>query len=49
MTDELLFYGGAVCAAAAFLAEIVCLLLFRIKKLRLDAKMDQEYGPKESK
>ncbi len=42
--DELLFYGGILCAAGAVLAEILCLCVFLIKKRRLKRQMDLEYG-----
>ena len=42
--DELLFYGGILCAAGAVLAEILCFCVFLIKKRRLKRPMGQEYG-----
>lgn len=42
--DEMMFYGGIAVAAAALIVGIVCILVFKIKKIRLDAQFDVEYG-----
>ena len=44
ITNEMMFYGGIVIAAAALAAGIVCLLTLKIKKTKLDAQLDEEYG-----
>lgn len=44
ITNEMMFYGGIVIAAAALAAGIVCLLTLKIKKIKLDAQLDEEYG-----
>lgn len=44
MTNEMIFYTGIVGAAAAFIFEIACLITAKIKWIRLEARMDQEYG-----
>lgn len=43
--DELLFYGGIGLAAAAAVIGIVCLIYFKIKKIKLESQFDVEYGP----
>ncbi len=50
LTDELLFFGGTVLAAAALMAEAVCLLVFRLRMQHIQVQMDLEYGiPAEKK
>lgn len=44
ITDEALYVGGMVVAAAAFILAIICFCVFQIKKVRLDSRMDEEYG-----
>lgn len=45
--DELLFYGGMACAGAAALAELLCLGIYLVKKRRLNAQLEKEYGRRE--
>lgn len=49
LSDEFLFYGGLIFAGVSALVSILYLSLTRVKKIRLDAKMDAEYGRPEKK
>lgn len=49
ITDEVLFYGGIVLAAFSFFALVIYLLIFKIGTVRLDVRLDQEYGPGEKR
>ncbi len=49
MTNEYLFYGGIFLSGCSLLAIILHLCIFQIKKIRLDAKLVQEYGEKKKK
>lgn len=49
ITNEMMFYGGIVIAAAALAAGIVCLLTLKMKKIKLDAQLDEEYGEEASR
>lgn len=42
--NEMLFYGGIICAAAAAVGEFLCLCIFKMKKNRLEIQLDKEYG-----
>lgn len=42
--DQILFYGGALLAAAALIWLIVSLIRYRIAARRLDDRLDAEYG-----
>lgn len=42
--NEMLFYGGIICAAAAAVGEFLCLCIFKMKKNRLETQLDKEYG-----
>lgn len=44
MRNEALFYGGMVLAAVSLLAGIISLFLYRIRMIRLEVRMDEEYG-----
>lgn len=44
ITNEMMFYGGMIVAAASVLGMIIYLLLARVKKLKLEIRLDQEYG-----
>lgn len=46
-TDEILFYGGIVVAAGSFFIAVVYFLISQIRGVRLNAKLDIEYGEKE--
>lgn len=47
LTDEVLFYGGLVTAGVSLIMLILSVLIGRIRKLRLNMKLDAEYGPEE--
>lgn len=47
ITNEMMFYGGIVLAAVSALTMIIYLLIARMRKLRLNAQLDQEYGTSE--
>ena len=49
ITDELLFYGGMAIAACSLLALLLCVCIFQIKKVRLNARLDAEYGEQKKK
>lgn len=44
ITNEMMFYGGIAIATAALATGLVCLLLLRVKKSKLDTQLDAEYG-----
>lgn len=44
---ELLFYGGIAVAAGAVLFGIAAFVTLRVKRRRLEAALDEEYGPRE--
>lgn len=48
-SDEFLFYGGLALAGFAVFAAIVIFSVLQIKKVRLEARFDAEYGAKEKK
>ena len=43
-TGSIMFYGGVAVAAAALLALVIALLVFRGSNKRLRRKLDDEYG-----
>lgn len=43
-SDEILFYGGLICAVGIVFVEIICQCIFLIRKHRLEMQMDKEYG-----
>ena len=45
MTDEMLFYGGLVLAAAALCLLIGCSIYGHFKAKRLKKQLEDEYGP----
>ena len=47
LTDELLFYGGIAVAVGSLVMAILSFCILQIKKIRLNAQMDYEYGKKE--
>lgn len=49
LTDEMLFYGGMAAAGCAALALILCLCVSQIKKIRLNVRLDAEYGERKKK
>lgn len=46
-TDEILFYGGIVVAAGSFFTAVIYFLISQIRKVRLNARLDIEYGERE--
>lgn len=46
LSDELLFYGGIVVTACACVGAVIAVAVARIRTLRLNARLDEEYGPK---
>ena len=44
ITNEIMFYGGIVTAATALVTGIICLLALKMKKIKLNAQLDAEYG-----
>lgn len=42
--DEMLFYGGGAVAGAAVVVGIICFLVSRLRKAKLNARLDKEYG-----
>lgn len=47
LTDEILFYGGVAASAASFVAAVFYFSISQIQKIRLNTKLDEEYGKKE--
>lgn len=47
ITNEMMFYGGIILVAASALGMILYLLVARLKKIKLDMQLDQEYGKAE--
>ena len=45
--NELLFYGGAAAAAAALVLGCLAFILFKVRRARLNAQLDREYGAPE--
>jgi len=46
LTDEILFYGGIAIAAISLIAAIFYFSLSQIRRIRLNARLDAEYGEK---
>ena len=46
LSNEVLFYGGLGLAVCSALAAFIFFCLFRIGSVRLNAKLDAEYGEK---
>lgn len=46
VSNEMLFYGGIGLAAFAVLLAVVIVIIALIRKMRLNAVLDAEYGPK---
>ena len=49
ISDELLFYGGMAVAGCSLLAMILCLCMSQVRKVRLNARLDAEYGERKKK
>lgn len=48
LTDEILFYGGMAVAAGSLVMAMLCFCISEINKLRLNIRLDAEYGKRES-
>lgn len=44
VSNEMLFYGGLAAAVLMIILFIIFLVIFRIGKLKLDYRYDEEYG-----
>ncbi len=49
LTDEILFYGGAITGGCAIILGGIYFCISRIKLARLNAQLDSEYGKREKK
>lgn len=49
LTNEILFYGGIAVAIASLAAALLYFCITQIKKVRLDARLDAEYGERTHK
>ena len=47
ITNEMMFYGGIILAAVSGTVLVIYLLTARMRRFRLDAQLDQEYGKTE--
>ena len=47
LTDEFLFYGGLICAGVLLFAGIISFCVIQMKLIRLNAKLDSEYGTRQ--
>ena len=44
--NEMLFYGGLIFAVIVVVVFLIFLLIYKINKIKLDYKYDEEYGKK---
>lgn len=42
--DQILLYGGGVAAGIAAIGAVIALLIFRLRRERLQAALEKEYG-----
>lgn len=49
MTDEILFYGGAAFALVSLITAVIYFSISQIRKVRLNAQLDKEYGEEKKK
>ncbi len=47
LTNEILFYGGVIITIIVVVAFVIYLCISQIIKIKLNTKMDLEYGEKE--
>lgn len=47
MTDEVMFYGGAIIAGGSLAMSMIYLIVSYIRKIRIDIQLDEEYGKNE--
>lgn len=45
IADEMLFYGGIAIGVIALVVGVVCIFLFKIRRIKLNAQFNYEYGP----
>ena len=48
LTDEILFYGGIIGMEGAIMLTILYFLISQIRRVKLNVKLDVEYGKKET-
>ena len=46
LTNEVLFYGGIIMVSCSLFAALVSFFVFKIRKLKLETRLDAEYGKK---
>lgn len=46
--DEVMFYLGIAAVAASTAGALACLILLKIKWMRLSSKLDEEYGKEQN-
>ena len=46
---ELMFYGGIAITAVSLAVLLIFLCVFQVIKMRLDLKLDEEYGKRKKK
>lgn len=49
ITNEMLFYGGLLTVSGSFILAILFFSITQIQKIRLNVRLDEEYGKKERK
>lgn len=47
--SEILFYGGIIAACVSCAAAMICFFVLKIEYVRLNAKLDEEYGKEEKR
>ena len=46
MTNEAIFYGGIIITSCSLLAALVFFFIYKARKMKLEARLDAEYGKK---
>ncbi len=49
LSNELLFYGGIAVCGAALLFAVICLCVSKIRSVKLNTRLEAEYGEKNKK
>lgn len=49
VTDEMIFWGGMALTGGSLLGLLIFLCISQVKKVRLEAVLDTEYGEQKSK
>lgn len=44
LTNEMMFYGGIALAGTSILGMVIYFLIARMRRMKLDMQLDQEYG-----